>query len=115
MKFFSLFNDNSVAHYTALNNWMTVKWLGSGFRFCPGILLTWLGRTTNTSAKPVGIEADIRIQYIQNTCQMHYILSQLVQEEEEMRKREMWEMSKMSVTQTLTVSLTATFCQLVLL
>jgi hypothetical protein len=31
-KFFTLFNDNSVAHHTALKNWMTVKWLGSNFR-----------------------------------------------------------------------------------
>jgi len=51
---------------------MTVKWLGSSFRFCPGIFPTWLGRTTNTSAKLVGIQADIQIHYIQNTCQMHY-------------------------------------------
>jgi len=87
-----------------------------GVRFCPGIFLTWLGRTTNTSAKLVHIQADIRIQYIQNTCQMHYFLSQLVQEEEEMSKRYMWkEMRKMFVTQILTVLLTATFCQLVLL
>jgi hypothetical protein len=60
---------------------MTVKWLGCNFRFCPGIFLTWLGSTTNTSAKPVGIQADIEIWYIQNICQMHYVLNQLVQEE----------------------------------
>jgi hypothetical protein len=33
--------------------------VGSSFRFCPGIFLTWLCRTTNTSAKLVGIQADI--------------------------------------------------------
>jgi hypothetical protein len=85
---------------------MTVKWLGSSFRFCPGIFLTWLGRTTNTSAKLVGIQTDIQMHYIQNTCQMHYFLSQLVPEEEEMRK----ENRKMFVTQIPTMVLTATFC-----
>jgi len=44
MKCFTLFNDISVAHYTALNNWMTVKWLESSFRFCPGIFPDMVGQ-----------------------------------------------------------------------
>jgi hypothetical protein len=104
------FNDNPAAHY----NWMIVKWLKSNFRFSPGILLTRLGSTTNTSAKQVGIQTDIAIQYVQNTCQMYYVLSQLVREEE--MKRKIWkEKRKTFVTQIRRELIAATFCQLVLL
>ena len=33
MKFFTISNDNLVAHYTVLNNWTTVKCLGSFLAF----------------------------------------------------------------------------------
>jgi hypothetical protein len=72
----------SSSDYTALqDDWRIINWKGRwkkqsclNSRYCPGIWVEALNKTTNISIKRVGLRAEVRARYLRNTKEYHLFM-----------------------------------------